>query len=116
LLDALLAQVQRIVVAPRWEYPDAPGSAHVPDLASQLTPEDFVALRATTAGSFILDLLESFEVALNDDWLPFELAGLPLPLAREFLRQLGAYIREHHQLVPLEQARTMHRALVEQVA
>ena len=50
LLDALLAQVQRIVVAPRWEYPDAPGSAHVPDLASQLTPEDFVALRATTAG------------------------------------------------------------------
>ncbi|GHA76698.1 hypothetical protein [Cognatilysobacter bugurensis] len=116
VLDSLLSQIQDILSAPRWAYPDSPGSANVPRLTTRLTPEQFQSLRAVPEGAFLLDLLDLFEEALNDDWLPFELAGLPLPKAREFLSNLAGYMREHQQLAPVEQARAMHRALAELVA
>jgi len=116
VLDSLLSQIQEILSAPRWGYPDSPGSANVSRLASRLTPEQFQSLRAVPDGAFLLDLLDTFEDSLNDDWLPFELAGLPLPEAREFLGSLAVYMREHGQLVPVEQARAMHRAIAELAA
>lgn len=116
MLDSLLSQIQAILSAPRWGYPDSPGSAHVPRLSSRLTPEQFQSLRAIPDGAFLLDLLETFEDSLNDDWLPSELLSLPLPEARQFLGSLAVYMQEHGQLVPVEQAHAMHGAIAELVA
>jgi hypothetical protein len=85
-------------------------------LSSRLTPEQFQSLRATPDGAFLLDLLHTFEDSLNDDWLPSELANLPLPEARQFLGSFAVYMQERGQLVPVEQARAMHRAIAELVA
>ncbi len=116
LLDTLLSQMRDIVTAQRWDYPDAPAPAHIPDLASRITRDELRELQATPAGELLLGIIESYEAALNDDWLPYELLGLPLPQARQLLRNLGSHIREHHELVPVERVRAMHAALRDGVA
>ncbi|WP_290886411.1 hypothetical protein [Arenimonas sp.] len=115
MLDPLLAQIKDILSAPRWAYPDEPGSANVPMLSTRLTPQEFQVLRKLPEGEFLLDILDAFEDSLNDDWLPVELAGLPLAQAREFLGAIAAFMREQGQLVPLPQARAMHNTFAGQL-
>lgn len=57
----------------RWKAPDTPGSARVKTLADRVP--------------------ERYEEALNDDWMPEQIAGLPLDAAREFIQLLADQLR-----------------------
>lgn len=70
----------------RWSNPDTPGSAHIVSIDDRVKyPDWLAAFRKTDPGKYLLSLIESYEEALNDDWMPFEIIGLPLDKAREFI-------------------------------
>lgn len=52
--------------------------------------EQYGRFRATSEGAFLLALIESYETALNADWMPFEIFGLPLKEARFFIGLVAA--------------------------
>lgn len=56
-------------------------------LFQQSRPEA-AAFRDTPEGDYLLYVIETYENAMNDDWLPYEIIGLPLERAREFIRQV----------------------------
>jgi hypothetical protein len=82
----LAQEARELSLASRWQYPDAPGSAQIEPLASRVqSPAEYRAFRGTPEGEYLLAVIESFQEALNDEWLPFEIVGLPLEQAREGL-------------------------------
>lgn len=45
--------------------------------------------RATEAGDYLLFLVDSFEEALNDDWLPKQICGMSLAQAEKFSAEVA---------------------------
>lgn len=82
----LIAEAKEISASTRWQCPDTPGSAHIVKLAVRVSsPGMYRAFRETPEGQYLLNVIEAFEEALNDDWLPYEIVGLSLENAREFI-------------------------------
>lgn len=82
----LVAEAKELSASRRWEEPDFPGSAGVKELHHRLaSPEIYAAFRTTPDGQFLLPIIETYEGALNDDWLPTEILGLPLEDAQLFI-------------------------------
>jgi hypothetical protein len=82
----LIAEAAELSLSRRWDNPDTPGSAGVEELHSRLaSPAKYAEFRATAEGEFLLFIFESYESALNDDWLPFEILGLSLRNAQLFI-------------------------------
>ena len=82
----IVAEARDFSASHRWAEPDTPGSARVKELHSRLaSPEKYAGFRATPEGAFLLSVLETYEGALNDDWLPFEVLGLSLQDAQLFI-------------------------------
>lgn len=87
----LIAETRELSASPRWQYPDAPGSAQVVELSTRLSsPKEYSAFRDTPEGDYLLYVIEAYEDAMNDDWLPYEIIGLPLERAREFITQVAS--------------------------
>jgi len=36
----------------------------------------------------LFEIMETYELALNDDWMPFDILGLDLPLAKDFIESI----------------------------
>jgi len=82
----LVAEAKDFAISSRWGDPNFPGSARVEELHHRLTsPETYAAFRATPDGRFLLSVLEAYEGALNDDWLPTTIFGLQLKDAQFFI-------------------------------
>lgn len=63
----------------RWEAVDTPGSAKVATLDERVSNSVLLAAyRASDIGRYLLTVVELYEEALNDDWMPRKVAGLPL--------------------------------------
>lgn len=86
----LIAEAKEMSASPRWQNPDAPGSARIVELGARLgSPEKYGAFRETPDGDYLLSVIEAYEDALNDDWLPDEIIGLRLEHAREFIARMA---------------------------
>jgi hypothetical protein len=48
-------------------------------------PGAYRAFGESAVGSFYLGIIESYLEALNDEWLPYEILGMPLNKAQEFI-------------------------------
>jgi hypothetical protein len=84
--EHIISEAREFSASPRWASPDTPGSARVKELHYRLvSPEKYADFRATHEGEFLLSVLETYEGALNDDWLPFEILGLSLNDAQLFI-------------------------------
>lgn len=82
--------------AARWSDPDVPGSARVLSLAERVnSPEEFVAFRKSEEGRYLLNVIDAFEDAMNDDWMPFEIVGLPLQKARLFIHEVCEQLQKN---------------------
>jgi hypothetical protein len=91
----LMRVAAQLANSPRWDQPDSPGSADIVELAARVNdPDALRSFRQSAAGKFYLGVIESYEEAFNDDWLPFEIAALPLGAAREFISFLRAALEE----------------------
>lgn len=89
----LVAEAKELSASRRWEDPDFPGSAQVEELHHRLaSPETYSAFRTTPDGQFLLSVIEAYEGALNDDWLPTEILGLPLEDAQFFIGLVASEI------------------------
>lgn len=110
--QALMAEAREIFASTRWDYPDAPGSAHITELATRLaSPEDYRAFRATAEGSYLLGVVEAFEDALNDEWLPFEIVGLPLEEARNFVLHVAGELEKTTMGEAVQRLRSYYTSL-----
>mgnify|MGYP001550838960 CR=1 FL=1 len=91
----IFEEAGEIFSSPRWSYPDAPGSAHVLRIGERVKSLDaFVAFRNTEEGKYLLSVIESYEDALNDDWMPFEIIGLSLDKAKSFIHSVWEELRQ----------------------
>lgn len=92
----LIAEAKELSASERWYYPDSPGSTHVQRLGERVaSPEAYRAFRETPEGDYLLAAIEAFEEALNDDWLPYEIIGLPLEKAREFILAVATELEQY---------------------
>ncbi|MGH8448737.1 hypothetical protein [Pseudomonas sp.] len=86
----LITETRELSASPRWQYPDTPGSAQIVELSARLcSPTMHRAFRDTPEGDYLLYVIEAYEHAMNDDWLPFEIIGLELEHARAFINQVA---------------------------
>lgn len=92
----LIDEAQELALSARWQHPDTPGSAQIVELAVRLSaPDTYRAFRETPEGQYLMGIMEVFENALNDDWLPYEIAGLSLENAQAFIGQVARELEEH---------------------
>ena len=83
----IIAEAREFAASHRWLNPDYPGSAHVQELSQRLnSPSDYAKFRQSPHGAYLIDIVEAYETALNDDWLPDQVIGLSLEKAREFIQ------------------------------
>jgi hypothetical protein len=83
----IAAIARELSLSSRWQHPDAPGSAHVQELAERVSsPTEYRRYRNAPEGEYLLAIIESFQEALNDEWLPYEIVGLPLTQAQQFIQ------------------------------
>jgi hypothetical protein len=86
----IVAEANELSASTRWQNPDSPGSAHILELAQRLAqPSLYADFRRTPDGAYLLEILEAYESAFNDDWLPEEVVGLSLARAREFIQAIA---------------------------
>jgi biotin operon repressor len=96
----------------RWESVDTPGSARVPTLDERVNNSTLLsAYRTSDAGRYMLTVIELYEEALNDDWMPREIAGLRLGAARAFIRQVAEQLRSNGLDVAVENLRKHYSQL-----
>lgn len=108
----LVAEAKEFSASPRWEAPDSPGSARVMELHHRLSsPESFTAFRATPDGQFVLAVIEAYECALNDEWLPMEILGLALEDARLFIGLVASEIETNGLSVAVTNLRQSYISL-----
>ncbi|UDM60081.1 hypothetical protein KIJ96_09400 [Pseudoalteromonas piscicida] len=82
----IIEEAQEFSNSSRWDDQDYPGSAHIEELHKRLnSPVAYKEFRDTTEGEYLLSVLEAYEDAFNDDWLPFEIVGLTSNNAKEFI-------------------------------
>jgi hypothetical protein len=86
ILPKILEEALDFINSPRWEDQDYPGYAHIKELHKRVnSPIQYKAFRSTIEGDYILSVIEAYEEAFNDDWLPFEIIGLSITHAKEFM-------------------------------
>lgn len=87
----LIAEIRELSASERWLYPDDPGGIQVVELSTRVSsPKEYSAFRDTPEGAYLLYVIEAYENAMNDDWLPYEIIGLPLERAREFIIRVAS--------------------------
>jgi hypothetical protein len=70
----------------RWQNPNSPNLIHIKELSEYLhNREQYGAFRKSEVGSYFLTIIEAYEDAFNDDWLPYDIIGLKLNKAKQFI-------------------------------
>lgn len=96
----------------RWKNQDHPGSAQIKELHERLaSPEKYRAFRELKEGEYLLSIIEAFEEAFNDDWLPYEIVGLPLEKAKEFISIVAKELRQNTALEAVNKLRHHYERL-----
>jgi hypothetical protein len=112
LRTLLAATVNDLCAAPRWQYADQPGSAQIVELAERLgSPSAYREFRATPEGDYLLFVVESFQDALNAEWMPFEIVGLQLNSARTFLAAVAEACRSEDLASEIPRLRSTYSEL-----
>ena len=92
---AILAVVREALRSSRWDNPDHPGSARIKELSEYVCDgSSYSEFRKTDVGSYFLEIIEPLQLAFNDDWLPHQLFGLKLPVAKEFLAYVSDQVAD----------------------
>ncbi len=86
LIKQLLIDVAQ---SPRWVDPDSPAQVYIADIGERVNSIDSLReFRKNDDYLLLLDIANQFEASLNDDWLPYEIFGLKLDLARQFIVEI----------------------------
>jgi hypothetical protein len=105
-----IAEARELFASASWLQPDWPSAAKIPELASRIdSPDAYRALRASPEFEFLVALIEDYEFALNDDWLPRKIADLSLSRARQFIGLVAQELSQHD--FPLAAARLKEQYL-----
>ncbi len=80
----------------RWHNQNGPGSAHIKELHERLaSSKKYKEFRALKEGDYLLSIIEAYEEAFNDDWLPYEIIGLKLEKAKEFISLVACELEKN---------------------
>jgi hypothetical protein len=89
ILQHVKEMMADILASPRWDNPDEPNPATIKHIGERVkSAESMQRIRENEDYVRLLNTVCYFEEALNDDWMPFEILGLPLGKARKFLSKL----------------------------
>lgn len=108
----ILEEADEIAASPRWNNPNAPGSGRILDIGERVnSPAAFVAFRSTEEGKYLLDAIDAYENALNDDWMPFQIVGLPLDNAKAFILAVAEELRRGDPVAAVKNLRERYAQL-----
>lgn len=96
-MDYSLAQHEAIEIthSARWDNPDFPGSARIKEIRLRLSESSQLSAFISDAlGSKLIYILEAYEEALNEDWLPEKILDIELSEARIFVGQVAEALNE----------------------
>ena len=100
-LEHVIAEAKDFTASWRWGNQDGPGAAGITSLLQRFeSSKQYQAFRATEEGKFLVGLLEQFEEAMNDDWLPEQICGLSLNAAEQLIGEVAPTLER----LPLPQA------------
>ena len=72
--------------SPRWNNPNNPIRSHIADIGERVNSSKSMGeFRKNEDYVLLLDILSLYEKCFTDDWLPYEIIGLELKLARQFV-------------------------------
>ncbi|MBC2606323.1 hypothetical protein [Pelagicoccus albus] len=84
-VDHFIATLDQIIESPRWKDEDTPMPGRIDELAVRINDgKTYQKYRRTKEYELVIEVIESFEDALNDDWMPFQIEGLDLKKAKDF--------------------------------
>lgn len=79
----------------RWADVNQPGSARLMPLFERIADrETYVDFKRTELGGYLVEVAEALDEAMNDDWMPDHIFGLPLSQAMEFLISLTSAMEQ----------------------
>jgi hypothetical protein len=108
----IIAEAREFATSRRWLNPDYPGSAQVQELSQRLdSPSDYANFRQSPDGRYLLNIIEAYEAALNDDWLPNQIVGLPLEKAREFIQAVADELARNSTVEAMAKLKTHYLLL-----
>ncbi len=84
-VEHFIATLDQIIESPRWKDEDTPMPNGIDELAMRINDgTTYQSYRKTKDFELVIDVIESFEGALNDDWMPYQIEGLDLKKAKSF--------------------------------
>ena len=89
VIHALKTMCIDILASPRWQDPNTPLPNHLVELVERPNiGRHYAVLKADSSFQLLFEIMETYELALNDDWMPFDILGLDLPLAKDFIESI----------------------------
>jgi hypothetical protein len=96
----------------RWADEGRPGSAQIKPLHERISnPEQYLAFKQTEAGTYLCQVADALDECMNDDWLPEQMFGLSLALARQFLSYLASALESGDFSAALPSLRAKYQEL-----
>ena len=97
-LELITEVITDIIRSPRWENSTPPLPNQITELSERINNgKIYQSLIQDPDLKLLIDLIESYEMAINDDWMPFEIQGLKLPQALEFIKGTRLIIQKYNQ-------------------
>jgi hypothetical protein len=96
VIKALKDMCADVLASPRWRAPDTPRHGSLVELSERLNVgKQYAAIRKSPDFRLLFETMESYEQALNDDWMPYEIVGLKLTKAKAFVERISEILETH---------------------
>jgi|SaaInlStandDraft_1057018.scaffolds.fasta_scaffold163667_1 hypothetical protein len=85
----IIAVIDEIIESTRWQDSDTPKPNGIKELCTRVTgPTAYKSYIETEEYKLLIEVIESYEASLNDDWMPYEIEGLNLEKAFIFITKI----------------------------
>ncbi len=112
IIEHFIETLDQIIDSPRWKDPDTPGPNGVNELVTRIIDgETYLSYRKTEEFQLVIDVIESFETSLNDDWMPYQIEGLNLKVALGFAVGVRDVLKQNEPIKYPEEIVALHEKI-----
>ena len=96
IYQAILEFTNEVAQSRWWDNPNAPTQGGIKGVGCRVNnPTSMGEFRVSQLGEYYLSITDAYEDAFDDDWLPYQIIGLELPSAKEFITLVHSTISQH---------------------